>query len=307
MKVFFMWTVVFLILLCGCSRHDALVEEKDHTTIDTKDSTIESEDSIESIEETTDEMEERSMVFRDVYGVEYETMINPRVAKNPYKNDFFIHDGYRLSYGDEEYQTMLGVDVSHHQGAIDWNLVKQDGYDFAIMRIGYRGYGTTGEVCPDRMFEQNYTQARAAGLKVGVYFFAQAINEQEAREEADFVIDRLAGRVLDLPVVYDPESILDDEARTDNVSGEQFTLNTKAFCESIKQAGYEPMIYANMLWEAFELDLEYLAEYPIWYADYESVPQTPYDFKCWQYTNEAIVDGIAGVTDLDILIENKSE
>ena len=105
---------------------------------------------------------------------------------------------------------------------------------------------------------------------------------------------------LDLPVVYDPESILDAEARTDDVSGEQFTKNTVAFTKAIKDAGYEPMVYSNMLWEAFELDLKELPDIPIWYADYEPLPQTPYDFTMWQYSNEGNVKGISGVVDLDI-------
>ena len=216
-------------------------------------------------------------------------------------DESFVHDGDKLIYTDGDY--LLGVDVSHHQGDIDWDAVKSAGYDFAILRIGYRGYGKEGTLNQDREFENYYKGARDAGLMVGVYFFAQAINEDEAKEEADFVLEILSGRELDLPVVYDPESILDDEARTDDVSGEQFTANTGVFCETIAADGYKPMIYANMLWEAFELDLEQLSEYPLWYADYEPVPQTPYDFVIWQYTNEGSVPGISGVCDLDIWIK----
>ena len=157
-------------------------------------------------------------------------------------------------------------------------------FDFAFIRLGYRGYGQEGNIRLDKEFHQNIQNAQAAGFDVGVYFFAQAINEEEALEEANFVLQNLQGYTLQLPVVYDPESILDDEARTDNVSGEQFTKNTEAFCSAVSDADYEPMIYANMLWEAFELDLEKLSEYPLWYADYEPAPQTPYHFRFWQYT-----------------------
>lgn len=137
-------------------------------------------------------------------------------------------------------------------------------------------------------------------MDVGVYFFSQAVNEKEASQEAEFVLENLQGYELQLPVVYDPESILDDEARTDDVTGAQFTKNTIVFCEKIKEAGYQPMIYSNMLWEAFQFDLEQLAAYPIWYADYEPLPQTPYAFDIWQYSNEGIVDGIDSAVDLDI-------
>ena len=115
----------------------------------------------------------------------------------------------------------------------------------------------------------------------------------------------MEGYKLKLPVVYDPESILDDVARTDDVTGEQFTKNTIVFCESIRENGYEPMIYSNMLWEAFEFDLSQLTTIPIWYADYEEFPQTPYHFVFWQYTNEGCVSGIDGNMDLDIQIIKK--
>ena len=239
--------------------------------------------------------------FVDVFGQEYQVEINPRVERHDYNLSAFSHSGDNLEYtGDARYCFRLGVDVSEHQGAIDWERVRADGYEFAFIRIGYRGYGTAGKVCQDKFFSENLRNARAAGLDVGIYFFSQAVNEEEAREEAEFVLQNLGGCELQLPVVYDPEHILDAAARTDDVTGEQFTENTILFCEMIRQAGYEPMIYSNMLWEAYQFDLERLAEYPIWYADYEPLPQTPYHFVFWQYTNEGRVDGMAGDIDLDI-------
>ena len=256
----------------------------------------------EVTEESTDKSSEKKpeiLHFVDVYGQPDEVEIRPEIEKHTYNLDGFLHDGYQLSYtGDERYTYRLGVDVSEHQGDIDWEKVKAAGYDFAFIRVGYRGYGEAGRLCTDAMFHQNIVEARSAGIDVGVYFFAQAVNEAEA--EADLVLQQLAGYQLQLPVVYDPESILDDEARTDNVSGEQFTKNTAVFCQKIKEAGYQPTIYSNMLWEAYELDLKVLEEYPIWYADYELKPQTPYRFEFWQYTNQGAVDGIEGETDLNI-------
>ena len=258
----------------------------------------------EVTEESTDKSSEKKpeiLHFVDVYGQPYEVEIRPEIEKHTYNLDGFLHDGYQLSYtGDECYTYRLGVDVSEHQGEIDWEKVKAAGYDFAFIRVGYRGYGEAGRLCTDAMFHQNIVEAQSAGIDVGVYFFAQAVNEAEAEEEADPVLQQLAGYQLQLPVVYDPESILDDEARTDNVSGEQFTKNTAVFCQKIKEADYQPAIYSNMLWEAYELDLKVLEEYPIWYADYELKPQTPYRFEFWQYTNQGAVDGIEGETDLNI-------
>lgn len=298
--------VLLAAALCGCSDRENGAEEDTEKTI--AEETI-PEDQTESATEAVAEMEAQPEIlnFVDVFGEEYQVEINPDVEKHKYDLEKFVHEGDRLSYTDDKYEYRLGVDVSRHQGWIDWEKVKAAGYEFAIIRVGYRGYGEEGLVCLDEQFDTNIQNAQAAGLDVGVYFFAQAINEEEAKEEAEFVLEHIAGYELQLPVVYDPESILDDEARTDDVSGEQFTKNTEVFCSIIQEAGYQPMIYSNMLWEAYELDLEYLEEYPIWYADYEPLPQTPYHFEFWQYTNEGSVDGIEGRTDLNIQLIPKGQ
>lgn len=239
--------------------------------------------------------------FVDVYGAEYEVEINPAIEKHSYDLDGFSHAGDLLSYtGDEAYTYRLGVDVSHHQGDIDWKKVKDAGFDFAFIRLGYRGYGKEGNLCLDRQFASNIQNAKDAGLDVGVYFFSQAVNEAEAIEEAEFVLQNLGDYELELPIVYDPESILDDEARTDHITCEQFTKNSIAFCDRVAQSGCEPMLYCNMLWEAYQLDLSLLSDYPVWYADYEPFPQTPYHFAFWQYTNTGRIDGIIGDVDLNI-------
>jgi len=254
--------------------------------------------------ETKSTVSAQTMTFVDVFGESYEMTINDAVVSNPYSNESFLRDGDTLSYEDEDYTSRMGIDVSYHQGEIDWEKVKAAGYEFAFIRVGYRGYGEAGKLFVDSMFYENVVKATNAGLDVGVYFFSQAINEEEAAEEAELTLDALenAGVELALPVVFDPENILDDEARTDNVTGEQFTKNTIAFCETIEAAGYETAVYANMLWEAFTLELEELSEYPVWYADYEEYPQTPYDFTWWQYDNEATVDGVEGNCDVNIQI-----
>lgn len=238
--------------------------------------------------------------FVDASGKAYEFTVNPEVERNPYEESCFERQGVKLTYSDDTYTSRLGVDVSYYQGEIDWEKVKADGYDFAMIRLGYRGYGADGTLNLDKRFRENVENAKKAGLDVGVYFFAQAVNKEEAVEEAEFVLDALEEEELQMPVVYDPETVTEEEARTGEVTGEQFTRNAKAFCQRIQKAGYEPMIYCNMLWEAFELNLAELEKYPIWYADYEAFPQTPYAFDIWQYTEEGTVDGIAGQVDLNI-------
>lgn len=244
--------------------------------------------------------EAKTLEFVDAFGNSYKVKINPEIARKKYSDNNFSYKEGQMIYKDDRYSSRLGVDVSHHQGKIDWEKVKEDGYEFAIIRIGYRGYGTEGTLNLDNSFHENIKDAQRAGLDVGVYFFAQAINEKEALEEAEFVLKHLKGYELELPVAYDPESILYDKARTDDVTGEQFTKNAEVFCKRIQKAGYETMIYSNMLWEAYELDLEKLSDYPIWYADYEPLPQTPYDFVMWQYTSRGTVEGIEGSVDLNI-------
>ncbi len=263
------------------------------------------QDDLPEAQEETEQLEAAEpeiLHFVDVFGEEYQVEIDPGVEKHRYIAEGFVREGERLKYLDEGHTSRLGIDVSHHQGNIDWDAVAVGGYEFAILRIGYRGYGEEGILKADSKFEEYYSEAKRVGLDVGVYFFAQAVNEEEAGEEADFVLDILGGRQLDLPVTYDPESILDDEARTDNVTGEQFTKNSAAFCKRISEGGYKPMIYANMLWEAYNLELKQLKGIPLWYADYEALPQTPYNFEFWQYSNEGSVNGVEGVCDLDIQI-----
>ena len=249
----------------------------------------------------TESTDENNMLdFVDAHGEHYTVEINEAIGKNPYDNALFAKTENKISYEDDKYTSRLGVDVSVFQGDIDWEQVKAAGYEFAILRIGYRGYGEEGTLNADEKFEQNLKNARKAGMDAGVYFFSQAVNEEEAKEEADFVLEHLKGQELQMPVVYDPEHILEDEARTDGVTGEQFTQNAKVFCKAIEEAGYDAMIYSNMLWEAYELDLEKLSDYPVWYADYEEFPQTPYRFSMWQYSSTGSVPGIGGNVDLDI-------
>lgn len=259
-------------------------------------------------EPETEVKREAAFHFVDVYGEEYETVIRDEIEKNHYDWDCLTREGDRLRYEDEDgIISRLGVDVSYYQGDIDWEKVRADGVEFAFIRLGFRGYGKEGEVCLDRRFHEYMEGAAKAGLETGVYFFSQAVNEKEAEEEAAFVLEQLKAYEPGCTVVYDPESILSDDARTDDVTGEQFTANTKAFCEKVEAAGYPAMIYCNMLWQAFELDLAQLAEYPVWYADYEPLPQTPYQFEYWQYTNKGTVDGISGEVDLNIRFLKKSE
>ena len=193
-----------------------------------------------------------------------------------------------------------GIDVSTYQGTIDWQAVKNAGVDYVIVRAAYRGY-ETGRIVPDDLFAQNIEGAAAAGLHVGVYLFSQALSEQEAVEEADYLLELIQGYPVDYPVVYDQEEYTADQARTDGLTGEQATKNALAFCERIYDAGYIPMIYTNNDWAQNMYDMEQLDHYPIWYADYTSSPDLSGGFAMWQYTDEGQVSGVQGPVDLNLL------
>lgn len=205
------------------------------------------------------------------------------VKHNTYNWDKLKQENGYLKYEDDKYISSLGIDVSYYQGGIDWSKVKQEGMEFVIIRLGYRGYGN-GKLVVDNNFHKYIKEAVNAGLEVGVYFFSQAVNEQEAIEEAEFVINNIKDYEITYPVCFDTEKIKNDTSRTENLSADERTNITITFCERIKEAKYTPMIYANAKWLTTALDLHKLQQYKIWYADYQEKPIYPYDFSMWQYT-----------------------
>lgn len=224
-----------------------------------------------------------------------------------YKWDNLVNVNGRLTYVvDGKVRSLTGIDVSDHNDYVDWRAVALDGIDFAFIRAGNRGY-TEGWLYEDGRFEENILRARANGLAVGVYIFSQATNEQEAIEEADFVLDLLNGRALELPIVFDWESIADADARTDNMASSTLTPCALAFCERIEAAGYQPMIYMNLK-DSARYDISRLKGYPIWYAEYGvSRPSAGFDIAMWQYTSSGTVYGIDGTVDIDILFLDADE
>lgn len=240
--------------------------------------------------------------YKDALGKKHTMIIDSAVPPNPYIKKCFKHKKQKVYYfGDDRYKARLGCDISRHDGTLDWNKMRNWGLDFVILRIGYMGY-QSGKIILDENFNENYESAKSAGFDIGVYFFSQAINKEEANAEADFVLAQLAGRTLDLPVVYDPESITwSDWARTDGEGRDTFTLTTKTFCDKVAAAGYTAMVYANMIWQDEMLDMKEISRYKVWYADYEKYPQSPYDFEFWQYTCFGVVPGaVTQKMDLDI-------
>lgn len=223
------------------------------------------------------------------------------VPVNSLNNDNFTSDSTFKYYSENGRPASTeGIDISSYSGDIDWERVKESGVDFVMIRIGGRGYGDEGALYPDERAIEYITDAKSAGLKVGGYFFSQAINTDEAVEEADYVKSILGDIKLDYPVAYDWEIIKDDDARTDNVTAAETTACARAFCDRIKELGYKPMIYSPSRELYFKYDLSQLADIDIWYCEYADVPNFYYQFSMWQYSSTATVDGIEGAVDLNI-------
>lgn len=152
------------------------------------------------------------------------------------------------NFEDDKYTARLGIDVSEYNGDIDWKKVKDAGVTFVFIRIGCRGY-QSGKIVEDQYFEANYKGAKKQGLDIGVYFYSQAINVTEAIEEVKFIKKTLKGRELQLPVVFDPEFVDYDEARTDNVPYWQYMYYINAFWDLMAKTEYTPCLYRNLRWE----------------------------------------------------------
>lgn len=215
-------------------------------------------------------------------------------------NLFYDEDNDRMVYMEdgENVSSHMGIDVSSHQKDINWKKVKESGVDFAIIRCGFRGYGT-GKLVEDDYFVKNMTGALENGIKVGVYFYSQAVTEEEAIEEAKFTLELIAPYKFTLPVVIDIEEV-NDKARTDNLTAEERTNLVATFCETVKQAGYNPMIYSNLRFFIKSLDVSRLDDYEKWYAMYNNTIYYPYEISIWQYSASGRVDGISGDVDLNI-------
>lgn len=193
----------------------------------------------------------------------------------------------------------MGIDVSKYQGSIDWEKVAADGVEFVFLRLGLRGY-ESGKLVEDETFQANIQGALAHGIKVGVYFFSQAVTEAEAVEEANFVLERIAPYQIDCPVVFDVEKVGSSTARMNQLTPQERTNVTIAFLDTIEAAGYKSMFYHNMETALLLLELERLENYDKWFAYYGEDLYYPYAYGVWQYSEKGSVNGIKGEVDMNI-------
>ena len=240
--------------------------------------------------------------FNDVWMTPYED-----VEVNSLKKEDFGKSNGKVYYTGEDYDTVLGIDVSEHQKYIDWNQVAASGVKFVFVRVGYRGY-TAGGLFTDPWFRTNADGARAAGLDVGVYFYSQAVNVAEAIAEARYVLEQIEGFDITLPIMYDWEKLEDvEDARTNELDPSIVGDCGVAFCETIRAAGYDAGIYFNRQLGYYSFDLSRLKEFKFWLAVPGDFPDFYYAGNIWQYSAEGEVPGIDGYVDMNLMFIKKPE
>ncbi len=233
--------------------------------------------------------------------------INAELKKNTLsKENFKVDEDGKISYSDGNITSIKGIDVSKYQGNIDFAKVKATGVDYVMMRVAYRGYGD-GKIVKDTKFDINATNATTNGLDMGVYFFSQATSKDEAVEEANYVLDAIKDYDVTYPIAIDIEEIANAEGRQEKLSATELTDVIIAFCDTIKNAGYTPMIYSNIRYFAGKVEYERLEDYDKWFASYSSQLYFPYEISMWQYSNTGSVDGISGDVDLNISFKKYSQ
>ncbi|MBR1675480.1 MAG: glycoside hydrolase family 25 protein [Eubacterium sp.] len=236
--------------------------------------------------------------------------ISDKIARNDfdYSNEFkYIENGdtnflYRVK--DNEKVSKVAIDISEHQSAIDWKKVKAAGVDTAIVRVGYRGYGEAGSLNADTMYAEHIDGANKAKIKTAAYFFSEAVNYDEGVEEAKYALSLIKGHepsekiiVIDTEYVY-----TDDYVRANDIDIEDRTAAVKAFCDTVREAGYTPMIYASYGWFIRNLDLDQLYDIEFWLADYDDVDYMdfPYVISGWQYSPSGSCPGVEGDVDVNV-------
>ena len=228
---------------------------------------------------------------RDNHGINIEEK-----AKELADEFWVTRNGFKV-FTKEGYETVTGIDVSEFVGDIDWEQAKKAGVEFAILRVGYRGYETARFVFDNNL--HTYLQGcNDADVPAGVYFVSQAINEEEAIEEAETILEMIQGYYVTMPIYIDLEGSA-DTARTRNLTREEYTAIVNAFCDRIEQAGHRAGVYSNESWINARLNWEDLTQWDLWFAKYTKTPDTDYTYNMWQYSNTATIDGIDKEVDLN--------
>ncbi len=233
--------------------------------------------------------------------------VDPTIPKAELVEDNFTVSGNRLVYSQGGRNVShFGIDVSKYNGTVSWNQVKKAGVEYALIRVGARGY-SSGNIVLDENFSDNLQGCIDNGIDVGVYFFSQAINTNEAIEEANYCVAALGGKSIRYPVIFDSEKVLNDNYRTENLSSTEMTEIFKAFADVVKAYGYTPMFAGTKEQLAKKVDLMNMKDYDIWLLDPGEKTEYPYRYCIRQYSDKGTVDGINGNVDLNICLISYAE
>lgn len=242
-------------------------------------------------------------------GKEEWVLISPYLTKNTYDFKNLSESANLRKYTDNGKKiSRVGVDISKHNGQVNFNSIKAAGVDFVMLRLGARGY-STGQLSLDDNFVENMEAAIEAGLDIGVYFYSQAISQDEVMQEANFVIQNLEPyrAHITYPVAFDMENVANDKARIDGLSRDDKTAIATTFLSGMQTAGYIPMVYGNKEWLIKNIDLTKLQDYDVWLAQEQDIPDYPYQFAMWQYTTTGVLNGVTGDASLNLCFVDYSD
>ncbi len=234
--------------------------------------------------------------------------IDEDIPKNSYSSDYFRQEGNELQYYSSGRKvSSFGIDVSKYQGKIDWKKVAGSGIDFAMIRMGVRGY-STGAVVFDENFEDNIKGANDNGIDVGIYFYSQAKDQQEAVEEANYAVAAAAAHKVTYPIVFYSEAVTGEPGRTEGLEPEQLSGIAKRFCDTVNAYGYRSMIGASKHRLSKDMSPGLFNGYDVWLVDAShlkegemlTMSEYPYRYTMWQYSSNGRIDGIDEAVDLDI-------
>lgn len=264
--------------------------KEDQKTSDTDEKVDKKEEAVKENDPSTDGKHTKITYSN---GTEEWFLISQHLPKNTYDfTKLVLQSDVMKYYVDGEKKSYFGVDISKTQGYVDFNKMVKAGVDYVMIRVGARGY-STGQMILDEYYADNIKGATDTSLHVGLYFSSQAKTKEEAVEEANFVIGQIGSYKIDYPIVFEMETVTNDSSRTEELSKEDRTNIAMAFLDTIKNAGYNPMIRGNKEWLLTKVDLSKLTSYDIWLTEEGDLPDYPYQFSMWQYNRSGAVDGVS--------------
>lgn len=282
---------------------DKSFDDGDKTDSDSPDSMTDNPDDADADVNADD----KHIAVSDENGKRVLYEILEEVPKNNLKlEDNLKREGERISYSDSVSRSITGIDLSKYNGSVDFAKVKSDNISFVMLRLGARGY-ESGTIALDDKFVEYAQGCIENDIPMGAYFYSQAVNENEAVEEANYTVGAITNFGITYPVAIDVEKVDSANYRTKDVTVSERTKYVKLFCDTVSAYGYKPIIYAKRDMLITGLDLKELIDYDIWLADTNVPTDFPYKYKMWQYSNNGSVSGISGSVDLNIMFEDTAE